>query len=68
MAKAGLQVLDISAPQPPPAQLDSAQQTQQPAQPAQQAPQVQQLIQINWSHFKPEFSAKPEEDAEAHLL
>ena len=23
---------------------------------------------LNWSHFKPEFSGKPEEDAEAHLL
>ena len=25
-------------------------------------------ININWSHFKPQFSGKPEEDAEAHLL
>ena len=23
---------------------------------------------LNWSHFKPEFSGKPEEDAESHLL
>ena len=23
--------------------------------------------QLNWSHFKPDFSGKPEEDAEAHL-
>ena len=23
---------------------------------------------FNWSHFKPEFSGKPEEDAKAHLL
>ena len=23
---------------------------------------------LNWSYFKPEFSGKPEEDAEAHLL
>ena len=23
---------------------------------------------INWCHFKPEFTGKPEEDAEAHLL
>ena len=23
---------------------------------------------VNWSHFKPEFKCKPEEDAEAHLL
>ena len=26
------------------------------------------MSQLNWSHFKPEFSGKPEEDAEAHLL
>ena len=25
-------------------------------------------LHINWSSFKPEFSGKPEEDAEAHLL
>ena len=24
--------------------------------------------QFNWSHFRPEFSEKPKEDAEAHLL
>ena len=24
--------------------------------------------QLNWSYFKPEFSGKPEEDAEAHLF
>ena len=24
--------------------------------------------QLNWSHFKPEFAGKPEEDAEAYLL
>ena len=24
--------------------------------------------ELNWSYFKPEFSGKPEEDAEAHLL
>ena len=28
----------------------------------------QRYIHINWSNFKPEFSGKPEEDAEAHLL
>ena len=28
----------------------------------------QQHLHINWSNFKPEFSEKPEEDAEAHLL
>ena len=28
----------------------------------------QQVVHLNWSHFKPEFSGKPEEDSEAHLL
>ena len=37
---------------------------QQP--PAQQV--VQQQLHMNWSHFKPEFSGKPDEDVEAHLL
>ena len=23
---------------------------------------------LNWSHFKPEYSVKPDENAEAHLL
>ena len=27
-----------------------------------------QIPQLNWSYFKPEFSGKPEENAEAHLL
>ena len=26
------------------------------------------MVYLNWSHFKPEFSGKPEEDAEAHLF
>ena len=43
-----------------------------PAPSAPQGPQhpVQKskhIPQLNWSHFKPEFSGKPE-DAEAHLL
>ena len=28
----------------------------------------QQLMHMNWLHFKPEFSGKPDEDVEAHLL
>ena len=42
-----------------------------PADPAvPQAPQQtgQQLVHLNWSHFKPEFPGKPDEDAETHLL
>ena len=35
-----------------------------PAQP----PILMANNQLNWSHFRPEFSGKPKEDAEAHLL
>ena len=47
--------------------------TQPPApQPALQLllPQPGQEVQMcmNWSHFKPEYSGKPEEDVEVHLL
>ena len=28
----------------------------------------QRHVHLNWSNFKPEFSGKPEEDVEAHLL
>ena len=45
---------------------------QQPAQPTQQVPQPtqhrQQVVHLKWSHFKPDISRMPEEDAEAHLL
>ena len=37
-------------------------------QPHLQDAVVQRQIHLNWSNFKPEFSAKPEEDAEVHLL
>ena len=39
-------------------------------QPPPQQPQIspQHQMHLNWSHFKPEFSGKPEEDVEAHLL
>ena len=45
-----------------------------PAPPVQlQVPPAQemhptQMPQLHWPHFKPEFSGKPEDDAEAHLL
>ena len=29
---------------------------------------AQQTAHLNWSHFKPEFSGKPDDDAETHLL
>ena len=37
-------------------------------QPQPQDTVGQRHIHLNWSNFKPEFSGKPEEDAEAHLL
>ena len=47
----------------------------QPNQPNHPPNEVQNLQgamahpqQLNWSYFKPEFSGKPEEDAEEHLL
>ena len=50
----------VPTPNLPPAQL-------QP-QPQPQDQQQQQVVHLNWSNFKPEFSGKPDEDAEAHLL
>ena len=44
------------------------QQNQQQQQNQDPAGQQQQCLHINWSNFTPEFSGKPEEDAEAHLL
>ena len=51
---------NVPAPKPPPS----------PADPALQAPQQpeEQVVHLNWSHFKPEFSGKPDEGAEAHML
>ena len=47
--------------QPGPASREGQQPPPQPIGP-------QQPMCMNWSHFKPEFSGKPEEDVEAHLL
>ena len=46
---------------------DPIQHAQDPVQPAQISVQPGQP-QLNWSYFKPEFSAKPEEDGEAQLV
>ena len=43
-------------------------QMQGQEQPHHQDAVGQRDIHLNWSIFKPEFSGKPEEDAEAHLL
>ena len=62
--------------QPPTSPAQAPDPIQPPALPAQElnpAQPVQIQVkqgqpQLNWSYFKPEFSGKPEEDAEAHLL
>ena len=46
-------------PPAPPEQLTAP--SKQPIQPAS-------MPQLNWTHFKPEFTGKPHEDAESHLL
>ena len=54
------QPLHTTTPPPtPPADQAVPQAPQQPGQ---------QLVHLNWPYFKPEFSGKPDEDAEAHLL
>ena len=45
-------------------QQNQQQQQQQNLDPAGQ----QQHLHLKWSDFKPEFSGKPDEDAEVHLL
>ena len=57
---------------PGPAPHRDAQVLQPPQQPPPQSLQPQQAQQahmcMDWSHFKPEYSGKAEEDVEAHLL
>ena len=60
------QVQGVPAP-PAPAQAGQ-QAPQQQEHHAPQAQQGQQIIHLKWSHFKPEFSGKPDENAEAHLF
>ena len=48
-----------------------AEQPQEPNNPnplPEQPPMPVANNQLNWSHFKPDFSGKPKEDLEAHLL
>ena len=64
MADGGPQV-----PQPSP--VPQAEPAVPPAplvQPALPPAQPGQVPKLNWSHFKPEFAGKPDEDAKAHLL
>ena len=65
----------VPAPNPSPAPAQAGQQAQQQQQlqdhvaPQAQAyaAQRQQVVHLNWTYFKPEFSGKPDGDAEAHL-
>ena len=66
-----------NVPAPPPSaqaglQAQQQQQQQDHLAPPAQAPTAQepgqQVVHLNCSYFKPEFSGKPDEDAEAHLL
>ena len=78
MAEPGPLAQDVPVPNPPPAPVQVGQQAQQqqqqhdhpaPLTHASDAHQPgQQIVHLNWSHFKPEFSGKPDEDGEAHLL
>ena len=52
----------VPAPNPSPAQQKQQQKQQD------HTGQQQQVAHLNWSNFNPEFSGKPDEDAEAHLL
>ena len=62
MADAALPLLQVQ-------QQQQQQQQQQPiTQPLLPQPAQQKNLHMNWSHFKPEYSGKPEEDVEAHLL
>ena len=54
-----------------PAQVENADDAPAgPSAPAQNQPAPQIIHQqiLNWSHFKPEFVGRPDEDVEAHLL
>ena len=77
MAEPGPQVQDVLAPNPPPPPAQAGQQAQQQQQQDHPAPPThahtpqqpgQQIVHLNWSHFIPEFSGKPDKDVEAHLL
>ena len=61
MAEVGPQLQNVPAPNPLLPAADPA---------VLQAPQKpgQQIVHLNWSHFKPEFSEKPDEDADVQLL
>ena len=60
---------ELEQPNLPLIQLLQPNQPNQPPNPVQNLPVgMVQPQQLNWSYFKPEFSGKPEEDTEEHLL
>ena len=64
MAEPGPQAQGIPAPPTPPAPTEAhagQQAPQQQEQQSQPAQQWHQIIHLNWSHFKPAFSGKPDE-------
>ena len=63
------QVQGVPVP-PPPAPVQAGQQAQQQQQkhPTPLAQHGKQILQLPWSYFKPEFSGKPDEDAEVHQV
>ena len=57
------------APDPPALQdPPSTQNPNAPQAPEAPHPPAPYMPPLNWSHFKPEYSGKPDEDAEAHFL
>ena len=71
MAEPGLQPQCSSTNPPTPLHPVGPAVPQAPLQPAvPQAPQqpAQTIVHLNWTHIKPKFSGKPDEDAEGHLL
>ena len=61
MAEPGPQLQGIPLPNHLPLPVD-------PPEPHTLEQPAHQMVHLNGSHFKPEFSGKPDEDAEAHLL
>ena len=77
MAEPAPKVQDVPAPNPHPTPVQAGQQAQHQQQQDHLAPPMhasasqqpgQQIVHLNWSHFMSEFSGKPNEDAEAHLI
>ena len=56
-----------TGPQAPPIP-EAALEPQVPQEPKAPQQPAWHIPQLNWSHFRPKFSGKLEEDAEAHLL